>query len=100
MKKTTKMKVGACLIAVLWIGFLLVCATGCAMTPDTIYTPSEVDTPVSVPCKPPAVPKPQDMLAALPATATLTTGLKTALAQHDYDIGYEGQLEAALMACQ
>lgn len=89
-------------VSILFVFFMVVCAvlTGCATQPDMIYTPTEVDKPVQVLCKPPVIVRPDDMLAALRVPTTLTEGMKTALAQHDYDLGYEGQLEAAITACQ
>lgn len=88
---------GIAYIAVLiFLPFLM---SGCAQQPDVIYNPTQVDMPVAVPCKAPPVAKPADLLISLPPTASLTDGIKACLAQHSYDIGYQGQLEAALSAC-
>ena len=90
-------------VAALWLItlFVLACLTSCTTAgPDTIYTPTDVEVPVGVDCKSPVIPKPPDLLKALPKTATLTQGMKSGLAQHSYDLGYEKQLEASIAACQ
>lgn len=97
---TKPFKQALCL-SLLWIAGLIVLAcAGCAQKPSVVYTPTEVLTPVPVVCKPPVVVRPDDMLAALRMPTTLTQGMKAALAQHDLDLGYQGQLEAAVTACQ
>jgi hypothetical protein len=72
---------------------------GCASKPEIIYTPKEVKVPVPVPCQMPRIAAPPDLLAALPNNTNLTTGMKTCLAQDDYNKGYEAQLQAAISAC-
>ena len=75
--------------------------TACATeAPPTVYVPAEIDKAVTVPCKAPTVPRPADLLLALPVTASLTQGMKSCLAQHEYDLGYQAQLEASVAACQ
>lgn len=95
-------KRGPLYVAGLWIMaiFVIACLTGCASEPTVVVAGAEVDTPVSVPCKITTITRQPDLLAALPATATLTQGMKTCLAQRDYDLGYEAQLEAAVASCQ
>jgi hypothetical protein len=80
----------------------LLLLSGCAGfgDPETVYVPQEVDKPVEVTCKAPFVSKPVDLLAGLSPTTSLTAGMKSCLAQRDYDIGYQTQLEAAISACQ
>lgn len=96
----TKSK-GKLYVAFLWLAgvFMIACLTSCAGQPETVYVPTEVDKPVPVSCKPPVVARPPDLLMALPYVATLSQGMKACLAQHDYDIGYQGQLEASVASC-
>ena len=95
------MKKGKLYLAAFWLlaVFVVACLTACS-TPDTTYVPTDVDMAVATPCKAPDVSKPTDLLLALPQTASLTDGLKACLAQHDYDIGYQSQLEASVAACK
>ena len=74
--------------------------SSCSQPQDTIFVPQEVYKPVIIPCKVPDVSRPPDLLSALPMTASLTSGMKACLAQHDYAIGYEHELEAALKSCE
>ena len=67
---------------------------------EALYVPEAVSVPVEVPCKAAPVPKPADLLATLTPSTSLTLGLKSCLAQHDYDLGYQSQLEASILACQ
>jgi hypothetical protein len=99
MRIRMKLAVG---LALSWIAILIIVAfiAGCTTAPETLYEPASVDTPVAVTCKIPAVPKQPDLLLALPGTATLTQGLKACLAQHDFDLAYTGELEAAITTCQ
>jgi len=85
------------LVAMVAVFFLTSCASE---QPDTIYVPTEVKVPVAVPCKAKSIQHPQDLLALLPKTTTLTQGVKSCLAQHELDLGYEAQLEASIAACQ
>ena len=72
----------------------------CAAAPEEIFTPVETEKAVAVTCKIPAIQPPTDLLAALPVNASLTDGMKACLAQHDYEIGYNQQLLAAIQTCQ
>lgn len=79
---------------------LLLLLASCAAEPDTTYVAQEVDKPVEVTCKVPFISKPVDLIGALPKNATLTQGMQACFAQHDYDIGYQTQMEAALAVCE
>jgi len=80
--------------------FLLILLSGCAHTQENVYVPTDVDVPVELKCKIPFIQPPPDLLATLPVNATLTDGMKSCLAQHDYEIGYIGQLLSSIQTCQ
>lgn len=90
----------AIILAVTWVAILVTAAvlSGCAQQ-QPIFTPVQVEMPIATPCKVATIAKPDDLLAALPKDAKLTDGMKAALAQHEYDVGYQGQLEAAISGC-
>lgn len=77
--------------AFMWAALLLaVLLSGCASAPRYI----------TVPCRAPAVAKPAFPFDALQPGSDSFTQTKTLLADRDVRKGYEGQLEAAVGACQ
>lgn len=86
---------------------LIACAVsllvaGCATQPppQVIEKPVRVDVPVSVPCKITPVTRPVFAFgAALPSWGLYDKG-RALLADREQRQAYEGQLEAAVRACQ
>ncbi|MDI3304653.1 MAG: hypothetical protein QJR04_25225 [Burkholderia multivorans] len=77
--------------------------SGCATQPQPqppIEKPVEVKVPVEVPCKAPKVEKPALPINSLPANASLAVKVRAILDSLDLEMGYAGQLEAAVAACQ
>lgn len=78
---------------------LLLLLAACGERPEA-FRPFAVDVPVTVSCKTPDIKKPSDLMAVLPKSAALTTGMKACLQQTLLDKGYEATLEAELKACR
>ena len=79
---------------------LLACLvlSGCAGTGPVV--PVEVQVPVAVPCRIPDIERPSFAVDVLPVDADVWDMMAALRAERRQRMGYELQLEAALMACQ
>lgn len=76
---------------------------GCATTPPppvVVTSAQRVEVPVEVPCKAAPVARPTWALDVLPAGVDDYIWARAALAEIEQHKGYEGQLVAAVAACQ
>ena len=79
---------------------LMLGLAGCAgkVEPQVQYV--RVEVPVQVPCHAPEVAVPAWATAGLRRTDSLEVKVRALLAERRQRIGYEGQLKAAISACQ
>ena len=77
---------------------LLAALASCAQQP--IYQPVDVSVPLAVPCKTPAIMRPNWPLRKMPPQMPLFDKVKTALAELELHKAYEAELEAAVKACE
>ena len=78
---------------------LLLSLAACGTT-QIVYKPVPVNVPVEVPCHAPDIAAPAMPTAAVAPTASMFEKTKAALAELKIRAGYEGQLKAAIAACQ
>ncbi|MDE2099142.1 MAG: hypothetical protein KGL39_17945 [Patescibacteria group bacterium] len=78
------------------LALLSLCACG---TQIPVYKPVNVEVPVSVPCKIPAVQKPIFALAGVKTSDSIYDKTKAVLIEIEQHKAYEAQLEAAEKAC-
>jgi hypothetical protein len=69
-------------------------------TPPPVLRPVAVDMPVAVPCKAPAIQRPDEPLLHVAPQASLFDKVKAALVEIDIRKAYETQMEAAMAACE
>lgn len=82
--------------------YLFLCGVACALFLEgcaSTYTPSVVDVPVEVQCKPPVVPVPDFPLKTIPVSAPVDTKVKAALLELYLRRIYEDQLVASIKVC-
>jgi hypothetical protein len=77
----------------------LMLLAACA-APPPVFRPVAVDMPVEVPCKIPAIQRPDEPLRHVAPQASLFDKVKAALAEIDNRKAYETQMEAAMAACE
>ncbi|PVZ12633.1 MULTISPECIES: hypothetical protein [unclassified Pseudomonas] len=75
---------------------------GCAAQPTAAPEPRvvQVHVPVPVPCRAPAVAAPPWAAEGLRKGDSLEVKVRALLAERRQRLGYEGELQAALAACQ
>ncbi len=73
---------------------------GCASSPEVITRTIEVKVPVSVPCKAPAVERPQFAFDRVSKNDDVYVKGRALLVERKQRQSYEQSLEAALAACQ
>lgn len=78
---------------------LLLLAACANAPPQTVYAPVAVDMPVPVTCKAPPFNPPPDLMAALPANASLAQFTQACSEQVLFDKGALGAFQAFLKAC-
>jgi hypothetical protein len=79
---------------------LVLALTGCAAQSTVVHDPVEVKVPVAVACKVEPVSSPQWALDAVTPGADVYTKGRALVAELQQRIAYEGQLLAAIAACQ
>lgn len=80
------------------IACCLLVLTGCATKP--VVETRVVTVPVSVPCKTPAVARPNWDIDKLPQGSDIYKQVKALLSTLEQHLGYETRLEAEIAACQ
>lgn len=81
---------------------LVVVLAGCATQPAILPEPRvvRVEVPVQVPCRAPSVSSPPWAAGGLQKGDSLEVKVRALLAERRQRMGYEGELRAALEACQ
>jgi hypothetical protein len=88
------------MIGKIYHALMVLALTGCVAQPTIVHDPVEVKVPVAVACKIEPVPIPQWALDAIQPSADVYTKGRAVLAELEQRITYEGQLLAAIAACQ
>ncbi|MFK3641922.1 hypothetical protein [Pseudomonas protegens] len=83
----------------LFLAGLLLFLVGCAARQPEVRT-VRVEVPVQVPCRAPVAPVPAWATDSLKKTDGLELKVRALLAERRQRLGYERQLEAAILACR